>query len=36
LASSRIETLEKIGKDNAKVVYVNENLEGKMASLIKD
>lgn len=35
LASSRIETLEKIGKDNAKVVYVNENLEGKMASLIQ-
>lgn len=36
LASSRIETLEKIGKDNAKVVYVNENLEGKMASLINE
>lgn len=36
LASSRIETLEKIGKDNAKVVYVNENLEGKMANLIND
>lgn len=35
LASSRIETLEKIWKDNAKVVYVNENLEGKMASLIQ-
>lgn len=35
LASSRIETLEKIWKENAKVVYVNENLEGKMASLIK-
>jgi len=34
LAASRIETLEKIGKDNAKVIYVNENLEGKMASLI--
>lgn len=34
LASSRIETLEKIGHDNAKVIYVNENLEGKMASLI--
>lgn len=34
LASSRIETLEKIGKDNAKVVYVNENLEWKMASII--
>lgn len=36
LASSRIETLEKIGKDNAKVIYVNENLEGKMASFIND
>ncbi len=36
LASSRIETLEKIGKDNAKVVYINENLEGKMASMIND
>lgn len=36
LASSRIETLEKIGHDNAKVIYVNENLEGKMASLIND
>jgi regulator of protease activity HflC (stomatin/prohibitin superfamily) len=34
LASSRIETLEKIGHDNAKVIYINENLEGKMASLI--
>lgn len=36
LASSRIETLEKIWKDNSKVIYVNENLEGKMASLIND
>lgn len=36
LASSRIETLEKIGKDNSKVIYVNENLEGKMASLINE
>jgi regulator of protease activity HflC (stomatin/prohibitin superfamily) len=36
LASSRIETLEKIWHDNAKVIYVNENLEGKMASLIND
>lgn len=36
LASSRIETLEKIGKENAKVVYINENLEGKMASLINE
>lgn len=36
LASSRIETLEKIWHDNAKVIYVNENLEGKMASMIND
>jgi len=36
LAASRIETLEKIGKDNSKVIYVNENLEGKMASMIHD
>lgn len=36
LASSRIETLEKIWHDNAKVIYVNENLEGKMASMISD
>lgn len=36
LASSRIETLEKIGKDNAKIVYINENLEGKLASMIND
>jgi regulator of protease activity HflC (stomatin/prohibitin superfamily) len=36
LASSRIETLEKIGKDNAKVVYINENLEGRLASMIGD
>ena len=35
LASSRIETLEKIGKENAKVIYVNENLEWKMANLIQ-
>lgn len=34
LASSRIETLEKIGHNNAKVIYLNENLEGKMASMI--
>lgn len=33
--SSRIETLEKIGQTNAKVIYVNENLEGKNASLIQ-
>lgn len=36
LASSRIETLEKIGKDNAKVVYINENLEGRLASMINE
>lgn len=35
LDSSRIETLEKIGNDSAKVIYVNENLEGKRASLIQ-
>lgn len=34
LNSSRIETLEKIGVDNAKVIYVNENLEGRAASMI--
>ena len=34
ITSSRLETLEKVGKDNAKVVYINENLEGKAASLI--
>jgi len=36
LNSSRIETLEKVGQSNAKIIYVNENLEGKKASLIKD
>lgn len=36
LASSRIETLEKIGHTNAKVIYLNENLEGKMASMITE
>jgi regulator of protease activity HflC (stomatin/prohibitin superfamily) len=36
LASSRIETLEKIGKDNSKVIYINENLEGRMASMISE
>jgi hypothetical protein len=35
LNSSRIETLEKIGLNNAKVIYINENLEGKSASLIQ-
>ena len=28
LDSARIETLEKIGKNNSKVIYLNENLEG--------
>ena len=36
LASSRIETLEKVGQNNAKVIYLNENLEGKMASMIHE
>jgi regulator of protease activity HflC (stomatin/prohibitin superfamily) len=36
LAASRIETLERVGQDNAKIIYINENLEGKMASLIKE
>ena len=36
LASSRIETLEKIWHNNAKVIYLNENLEGKMASMIHE
>lgn len=36
LASSRIETLEKIGNNNSKVIYLNENLEGKMASMIHE
>jgi len=36
LASSRIETLEKVGNSNAKVIYLNENLEGKMASMINE
>jgi len=36
LNSSRIETLEKVWQTNAKVIYVNENLEGRNASLIKD
>lgn len=36
LASSRIETLEKVGQSNAKVIYLNENLEGKMASMIHE
>lgn len=36
LASSRIETLEKVGSTNAKVIYLNENLEGRMASMVGD
>ncbi|MCX6823288.1 MAG: SPFH domain-containing protein [candidate division SR1 bacterium] len=34
LNSSRIETLERVGQTNAKIIYVNENLEGKQASMI--
>ncbi len=34
LASARIETLERVGQSNAKVIYLNESLEGKMASMI--
>ena len=35
LSSARIETLEKVGDNpNSKVIYLNENLEGKMASMI--
>jgi hypothetical protein len=30
-----VEVLEKIGQNNAKVIYINENLEGKSASLIQ-
>lgn len=36
LNSSRIETLEKIGADNAKVIYINENLEGRASSMINN
>jgi regulator of protease activity HflC (stomatin/prohibitin superfamily) len=36
LASARIEALERIGKENSKVIYLNENLEGKMASMIHE
>jgi regulator of protease activity HflC (stomatin/prohibitin superfamily) len=35
LTASRIETLEKIGMENAKIIYVNENLEAKTASMIQ-
>ena len=34
LNSSRIETLEKVGQTNAKIIYINENLEGKKSSMI--
>lgn len=34
ITSSRLETLEKVGKDNAKLIYLNENLEGKSTSLV--
>lgn len=37
LASSRIETLEKIGyTNNSKVIFVNENLEGKLSTMISE
>jgi regulator of protease activity HflC (stomatin/prohibitin superfamily) len=34
LASSRIETLEKIWINNSKIIYINENLEGKISSMV--
>jgi regulator of protease activity HflC (stomatin/prohibitin superfamily) len=34
IVSSRLETLEKVGKNNAKIIYLNENLEGKSTSLV--
>lgn len=34
IVSSRLETLEKVGKDNAKIVYINENLEGRSTTLV--
>jgi len=34
IVSSRLETLEKVGKNNAKIVYLNENLEGKSTTLV--
>jgi regulator of protease activity HflC (stomatin/prohibitin superfamily) len=33
IVSSRLETLEKVGDKNAKVIYLNENLEGRSTSL---
>ena len=35
LDSARIETLEKVGNKNAKVIYLNENLEGKGSARIE-
>lgn len=35
LDSSRIETLEKVGQENAKVIYLNENLEATSSSRIE-
>ncbi len=35
LDSARIETLEKVGKTNAKVIYLNENLEATGASRVE-
>lgn len=34
LASSRIETLEKIWLNNSKIIYINENLEWKISSMV--
>ncbi|MEI7511184.1 MAG: SPFH domain-containing protein [Candidatus Peregrinibacteria bacterium] len=35
LDSARIETLEKVGDKNAKIIYLNENLEGKTSRIEK-
>lgn len=34
IVSSRLETLEKVWKENAKVIYLNENLEWRSTSLV--
>lgn len=34
ITSSRLETLEKVWRSNAKIIYLNENLEGKTTSLV--
>lgn len=34
IVSSRLETLEKVWKDNAKIVYINENLEWRSTTLV--